>query len=140
MSMSPGFTHQEIRAYVYEYQALPWGTRKEWIDARPFSRHQLSRWQAAVFGGDLERGLVPREGSGMTQDPQSLRVLAEHQRSVSRADHDREVTALQARIDALEGANEALGKAIGLLHSMNAQEPAIPVMNEGPSSLQPKTL
>jgi hypothetical protein len=53
---------------------------------------------------------------------------------------DDELTRLRARVGELEATNEALGKAIGLLHAMNAEEPgAAPTISDLDDSLPPKT-
>ncbi len=83
---------------------------------------QLRRWEATVFAGDLDRGLIPREGSGVTVPPAKRSALAMAQTAKQERD-EAEVARLQARVRELEHANEALGKAIGLLHAMNAEEP-----------------
>ena len=91
--------------------------------ARGVSDGRFRRWQSAVFEGDLDRGLIPRESGGMTVPP------AKHGVGEGAAERDRdetEVERLQARVRELEGTNEALGKAIGLLHAMNGQEPDEP--------------
>ena len=44
-----------------------------------------------------------------------------------------EVTRLTARVRELEDTNEALGKAIGLLHAMSEHEPAEPPTKTDPS-------
>jgi hypothetical protein len=47
---------------------------------------------------------------------------------------------LRARVHELEPTNEALGKAIGLLHAMNAEEPdATPTTTDLDTSSPPKT-
>ena len=109
MTISSGFTTAEIREFVHEYQVQPHGTKGLWLDA--------------VFEGDLDRGLVPREGSPMTVPP-AKRTALEKQRAAERAAQQAEVERLTARVRELEGTNEALGKAIGLLHAMNEHEPA----------------
>jgi hypothetical protein len=51
-----------------------------------------------------------------------------------------ELARLRARVGELEATNEALGKAIGLLHAMNAQEPdAAPTTNDPDDSSTPRT-
>lgn len=58
----------------------------------------------------------------MTVPPAKRRALAK----ADAANQDRdeaELARLRARVGELEAANEALGKAIGLLHAMNAEEP-----------------
>jgi hypothetical protein len=126
MSIGAGFTLEEIREVVYEYQLQPHGQKTSWLSARGVGYDQLRRWRAAVYEGDLYRGLIPREGSPMTIPP-NHRTALERQRARERAAHDAEVAGLKTRVKELEEANAALGKAIGLLHQMNVQEPdAIP--------------
>ncbi len=119
--VSVGFTVVEIREFVHEYQLQPWGQKALWLAAQEVSYKQLRRWQLVVFEGDLDRRLVPREGSRMSV-PSSKRTALEKARAVERAAHEAEVAKLTARIRQLEGTNDALGKAIGLLHAMNEQE------------------
>lgn len=121
MTVSPGFTAAEIREFVHEYQAQPYGAKAPWLITRGLSRAQLRRWRDAVFEGDLDRGLVPRESNPMTVPP-SQRAALERYRAAERAAHEAEVARMSARIRELEGTNDALGKAIGLLHSMSEQE------------------
>lgn len=125
MTISSGFTATEIREFVHEYQVQPHGQKTLWLTARGVSYDRLRRWRAAVFEGDLDRGLVPRESSGMTVPP-SKRTVLEKERARERAAHAAEVERLDARVRELEDTNEALGKAIGLLHKMNEQEPGAP--------------
>lgn len=123
MTISPGFTTAEIRELVHEYQVQPHGTKGSWLVTRGVPYERLRRWRDAVFEGDLDRGLIPREGSPMTIPP-GKRTALEKQRARERAAHDDEVVRLSARIRELEDTNGALGKAIGLLHTMSEQEPA----------------
>lgn len=122
MSISVGFTAEEIREFVHEYQVQPHGQKSVWLSGRGVAYERLRRWRAAVFEGDLDRGLIPREGSPMTIPPASRTSIA-RVRAAERAAHEAEVTKLNARVRELEHTNEALGKAIGLLHSMSEQEP-----------------
>ena len=123
MSISAGFTADEIREFVLEYQALPQGRKGPWLSARGVPYERLRRWRAAVFEGDLDRALIPREGSPMTIPPSNRTSIA-RARAAERAAHDAEVAKLNARVRELEQTNEALGKAIGLLHQRSEQEPA----------------
>jgi DNA-binding transcriptional MerR regulator len=133
MTVSVGFTVEEIREFVHEYQVQPWGQRRSWLAAQGVSIHRFRRWQATVFEGDLDRGLVPRETGAMTVPP-AKRTALEKARAAERAAHAAEVAALRKRISELEGTNDALGKAIGLLHAMNEQEP-----DDAPQSSDPST-
>ena len=122
MTFNSGFTATEIREFVHEYQLQPHGTKERWLAARGVSYGRLRRWRAAVFDGDLDRGLIPREGSDMTVPP-SKRTAVDKERARERAAQASEVERLTARIAELEGTNEALGRAIGLLHAMSEHEP-----------------
>ena len=132
LTISPGYTTVEIREFVHEYQLQPHGTKGAWLAARDVSYERLRRWRDAVFEGDLDRGLIPREGSGMTVSP-GKRTALEKERARERAAQEAEVAKLTARVRELEGTNEALGKAIGLLHAMNEQEPTAPRRRIDPS-------
>lgn len=132
MSISPGFTSEEIREFVHEYHSLPKGHKGPWLAARPVSYHTLMRWRDAVYGGDLDRGLIPREGSHMTVPP-GKRTALEKARAAERAAHAAEVAQLNARVRELEDTNDLLGKAIGLLHAMSEEDPEHNPTTPGPS-------
>ena len=123
MSIGPGFTSEEIVEFVAEYHRQPWGQKGSWLAEKGFSSHRLRRWQLAVFDGDLDRGLVPREGGVRT--PQGKRISMAKQRDARIARDEAEITRLRARVRELEASNEALGKAIGLLHERNVNEPDV---------------
>jgi hypothetical protein len=139
MSISPGFTSAEIREFVVGYHLLPHGQKGSWRAAQGVSVRQLRRWEATVFAGDLDRGLIPREGEGVTIPPAKRTAMAMAQ--TAKQDRDEaELARLQARVRELEHTNEALGKAIGLLHEMNAQEPdAAPTTSDPDDSSTPRT-
>lgn len=72
--------------------------------------------------------------------PPGKRNALERQRATERAAHEVEVARLSDRVRELEETNAALGKAIGLLHSMNEQEPAaIQVTTDPSDSSTPRT-
>lgn len=130
---TPGYTTGEIREYVHEYYVQPYGAKAAWLKAQPFTRHQLRRWQQVVFEGDLDRNLVPREHGGMSF-PQSARAAFERARANETTEHQAEIERLSARVRELEGTNDALGKAIGLLHEMSEREPEQSATDAEPSS------
>jgi hypothetical protein len=139
MSISPGFTSAEIREFVVEYHLLPHGQKGLWRAAQGVSVRQLKRWEAAVFDGDLDRGLIPREGGGMRVPPAKRTAVAMAAAAKQDRDDD-ELARLRARVGELEATNEALGKAIGLLHAMNAEEPdAVPTTSDRDDSSTPRT-
>jgi hypothetical protein len=121
VSISPGFTTEEIVEFVAEYHRQPRGQKGVWLTDRGLSKDRMRRWQSAVFDGDLDRGLIPREGGVST--PSGKRISMAKQRDARIARDEVEIARLQARVRELETANDALGKAIGLLHEMNAHEP-----------------
>ncbi len=116
MSAIVGFTAQEIRDFVHEYHLQPFGQKSAWLAEQNVSYDRLRKWRTVVFEGDLDRRLIPREGSPMTVPP-AKRTALERQRAAERATHQAEVAALRQRVSELEGTNDALGKAIGLLHA-----------------------
>jgi len=139
VSITPGFTTAEIREFVHEYQLQPHGQKAIWLRERGLTYAHLIRWRKAVFGGNLDRGLVPRQARGMTLPPRQ-RTELEKQRAAERAAHQAETERLQARIRELEETNVALGKAIGLLHKVSEQEPDAPQPKTGrPGSSTPRT-
>ena len=139
MSIRAGFTVDEVREFVHQYGLQPHGQKRAWLTSQGVSYSCLERWRSAVFDGDLDRGLVPREG-GVVTVPPTKRNGIEKLRAVERAAHEAEVARLSARVRELEQTNEALGKAIGLLHQLSEQEPASSQPTTAPSdSSTPKT-
>jgi hypothetical protein len=134
MSISPGFTTVEIRGLVFEYQLQPYGSKKAWLEQRSLSRGRMRRWSKAVFEGELDRGLIPREGSGMTSTPRQKREAIERSVIAQQKAHDAEVQKLNDRIQSLEASNSALGKAIGLLHAISEEESAADPTTTDPSA------
>jgi Asp-tRNA(Asn)/Glu-tRNA(Gln) amidotransferase C subunit len=139
MSISAGFSPTEIRELVVEYQLVPHGQKGPWLAAQGVSNRQFRRWQSAVFDGDLDLGLIPREGGAMTVPPAKRRALAKAS-EVKQVRDEAELARLQARVRELETTNEALGKAIGLLHEMNVHEPdETPTTHDLDDSSTPRT-
>lgn len=134
MSISPGFTAVEIVELVHEYHRQPHGQKESWLAGRGITYYRLRRWRETVFCGDLDRGLIPREGGDVTSHPVERTVLAKA-RAAEVARHEAELARLQARVRELEASNEALGKAIGLLHARSAEEPdTTPTTTDPPDS------
>ncbi|MFZ0835727.1 MAG: hypothetical protein WAM92_22185 [Mycobacterium sp.] len=75
----------------------------------------------------------------MTVPPAQRRALAKA--DAAKQDRDKaELAQLRERVRELEATNEALGKAIGLLHAMNVQEPdAAPPMSDPDDSSTSRT-
>lgn len=123
MSINVGYATDEIREFVHQYHQVPYGQRGLWVATQPFSDKVLYRWNKAIFEGDLERELIPREGSPMTI-PLGKRTALEKMRAAERAAQAAEIAKLSSRVREFEDTNTALGKAIGLLHAMSEEEPA----------------
>ncbi len=133
MAIAIGWTDDEVREFVYEYEQQPWGAKQQWLQQQGVSLDQLKRWRSAVFDGDLERSLVPRESGGGSSLQERRLFIKVRER------HQVEVEQLTERVRQLEEANDALGKAIGLLHQMNVEEPVSNVMNGPRDSFGRKT-
>ena len=82
MSISPGFTTEQIREFVHRYEIQPHGQKAFWLEEQEVSYDRLRRWRSAVFDGDLDRGLIPREGGVVT--PPEKRTGIERQRARER--------------------------------------------------------
>jgi hypothetical protein len=120
--ITQGYTRDEIRGFVHEYYLQPFGQRKAWLDSKSLTVWTFRQWRTMVFEGHLDRSLVPREDGGMT-GKDGERSAFEKLRSREIAKHQSEIGKLEKRIAELEGTNEALGKAIGLLHELSGPEP-----------------
>lgn len=139
MSISAGFTSEQIREFVHQYEIQRYGQKAFWLERQGVSYDRLRRWRSAVFDGDLDRGLIPRQ-SGVVTVPPEKRTGIERQRARERAAQEAEVARLSARVRELEQTNDALGKAIGLLHQMSEQEPdATPTTTDPSGFFKPRT-
>ena len=135
---TPGYTRDEIREYVHEYHLQAHGTKQAWLARQSFSPQQFKRWRKALFEGDLDRNLIPREHGGMTRTRGEWTAF-EKARARELAEHETEVEQLKKRIHELEGTNDALGKAIGLLHGLNVSEPTEKKTSEAEDSSRRRT-
>ena len=139
MSISPGFTSAEMVELVHEYHLQPHGQKGSWLASHGLTYHRLRRWRETLYAGDLDRGLIPREGSDVSTPPVKRAAIAKA-RAAEAARHEAELARLQARITELEQTNEALGKAIGLLHARSEAEPdATATTNDPDNSSTSKT-
>ena len=124
-----GWTASEQAAFVSEYFFLPYGAKKRFLAEKGVKYSQLRAWRATYFFGDLERGLLPRETPRMGNEDvaefKRLRAALERERA-GRAEDQRRHAEDRRRdaeeIERLQRSNEALGKAIGLLHELNGQQ------------------
>ena len=114
MVVSRRYPNEQVRQWVLEYVALPYGRKGPWLEAHGVSMWEMARWRGAVFEGDLERGPVPRQGSAM--DKPGRQTAMERNRAREAAAHAAEVSRLEAQIEkvqaekaVLQATNEALG-------------------------------
>lgn len=136
MSIDPGYTNDEVRSHVHAYEHVTHGQKKVWLAAHGISQWKMYRWRRVVFEGDLDRGLVPRETRGMSSSARRGEIARDAAAATQKAlaAKDAELARQAERIRELEGANDALGKAIGLLHELNEHEPDDTATTEARSS------
>ena len=128
-----GYTREEIRQFVHEYYLQPHGSKAAWLASHSVAEWTFRQWRKMVFEGDLDRNLVPRDHGDMART-HGERSALEKARAQEIAKHLSEVEQLKGRIRELEGSNDALGKAIGLLHDLNVPGPAMKQTNDPKSS------
>ena len=124
MSLTPGFTNDEIVEAVEEYLSIRHGEKAAWFDGKPFSEHQLRRWRLAYLAGTIDRSLVPRHASDVTNFGSNRIRELERELKQARLKHAEELGKLRAENEALQEGTVALGKAIGFLQDRyDVQEP-----------------
>ncbi len=110
------WTAGERAELVAEYLLVRHGQKGPWLAQRGIDSRMMASWRTAFFFGDLERELVPRDTSSMSPldgvRMRQMEALLQQEREARAADQVRHVE----EVDRLSQANEALGKAIGLLH------------------------
>ena len=52
MTVGIGFTAEEIREFVHDYEVQPFGTKLAWLSGSGVSYERLRNWRSAVFEGD----------------------------------------------------------------------------------------
>ena len=102
MTVGIGFTAEEIREFVHDYEVQPFVTKLAWLAGSGVSYERLRNWRSAVFAGGPRAGLVPRKGMAMTIHQGGCRSL-ERQRARERAEQKAEVARLNGRVEALKG-------------------------------------
>ncbi len=113
---------QEKAAFVTEYLGLPYGTKLKWLAEKGVGYDTLWAWRAAYLAGDLERGAVPRDTAGMRLPESAARIRQlEQELAAERAGRAADAERLQGEVERLQGMNDALGTAIGLLHETTGE-------------------
>lgn len=129
MTVTPGFTAEDITGFVREYLDVPRGSRDEWLREQPFTKQQMHRWRQAYFDGDLEQGQVSHQSSSGAQgiakaeaaEKELLRAQEKAQEELAalRHAHQVKVAKLDARIKMLERGNATLENAIETLQNLD---------------------
>ena len=124
MAVEGFYTLAQQRELVYEYLAVPHGSKARFMTERGLTWGQVRRWRAQVFADTLEQGLVPRGGGVVSMDEaRAVRRLVEENRALRD-----QLAARDADLAVQRRAVEALGKAIEILHrsgaGKNSTEPA----------------
>ncbi|MDR6891519.1 hypothetical protein [Falsarthrobacter nasiphocae] len=123
--MRARYTAEEKRAAILAYHQVPYGRKGAWLREQPFSRHQLTSWRSAYFEGDLDRGLIPRDTASMPSNPARLphleKLLAAREQEIQdlKDQHAAQIAQLREEAQAHRTVSEALGKAIGMMHTMS---------------------
>lgn len=118
------WTAQEKTELVREYLLVRHGQKGPWLAERGISADVMSSWRRAYLFGDLERGLVPRDTSLVDIHASARLQKLEEQLAAERAAREAERQRHDAEVARLQAVNDALGKAIGLLHDRaDEQEP-----------------
>ncbi|GAB3948376.1 hypothetical protein GCM10028828_20820 [Corynebacterium tapiri] len=134
------FTPEEKRQAVIDYLNVPFGSKRQWVSQQPFTYNNIRTWRMAYLNGDLDRGLLPRHSDGM--DPvrnEAMRKLEQRLKDQEQR-HQHELEQLRREAQSLREANDALGKAIGLMHTFSVHKPDdTPTPNTPGDSSTPKT-
>ena len=118
MATSVGWTVEQKRGIVAEYEQAPHGGKQQVLDRYGVSRSRVLRWQASRDAGVLEVGFTVRrpERTPRAESAEIARLRAENARLVAeleRARHD---------IDDRQRALEALGKATAFLQELSGYD------------------
>jgi transposase len=130
MAASRLFTVEQKRDIVAAYEAAPYGTKRQVLDAHDVSAHQVTDWRAARDAGLLEVGATVRRplATPRAESAEIARLRTE----VARL----KVDVARARKDAddRQVALETLGKATALLHTLVSSRSADPTFPPAPST------
>ena len=119
--MAERFTAAEKASMVAEYLVMPHSQKARWRAEHGVKTYSLTRWKKAYSFGDPERSLVPRDTDGMSVSDGARVRLLELELEAERSAREQDTARLQDEIERLQGVNDALGKAIGLLHDRDGR-------------------
>jgi transposase len=128
MATSVGWTVEEKRAIVAEYEQTPHGFKQQVLDRHGVSRSRVLRWQASRDAGVLEVGFTVRrpQKTPRTESAEIARLRAENARLTA------ELERARRDVDDRQRALEALGKATALLQELVSAKSAPDSTQPGP--------
>ncbi|MGC5627583.1 hypothetical protein ACPYO6_15105 [Georgenia sp. Z1344] len=115
-------TPQEKAEFVAEYLVVEHGQKLAWLAERGIDSRTMSRWRKAFFFGDLDAELIPRDTSLMDVAGGAKFKQLEVQLAAEKAAREADRREHAAEIERLQEVNDALGKAIGLLHDRAGEQ------------------
>ena len=117
------YSAEEKAVLVAEYLSIQHGQKGSWRAEHGIGHTTMSKWRKAYFFGDLEQSLIPRDTSSMSVSDGArlkqleLQLAAEKRARAAESErHADEQRRHATELDRLNKVNDALGKAIGLLH------------------------
>lgn len=113
---------QEKLDLVTEYLTVQHGGKGAWLAEHGVRYSQMKVLKDQYFGGDLDRGLVPRTMDDMS-DVASARQLQLEKQVKQQA---QQLAALQAELEKARQVNDVLGKAIELVERFSEPEQHTP--------------
>lgn len=123
------YSAEEKAVLVAEYMSIQYGQKRAWLVDQGIGSTTMGKWRKAYFFGDLEQALVPRDTSSMSVSDGArlkqleLQLAAEKQaRAAEQERHVEQQRRHAAEVERLNKVNDALGKAIGLLHDREGEQ------------------
>jgi transposase-like protein len=128
MATLDGWTLEEKRSIVAEYEQTPHGSKQQVLDRHGVSRSRVLRWQASRDAGVLEVGFTVRrpQKTPRVESVEIARLRAENARLIA------ELERARRDIDDRQRALEALGKATALLQELVSAKSAPGSSPQGP--------
>ncbi|HEX6408842.1 MAG TPA: hypothetical protein VFZ90_16765 [Gemmatimonadales bacterium] len=128
MATSAGWTVEEKRAIVAEYEQAPHGFKQQVLDRYGVDRSRVLRWQASRDAGVLEVGFTVRhpQKTPRTESAEIARLRRENARLTA------ELERARRDVDDRQRALEALGKATALLQELVSAKSAPGSWPQGP--------
>lgn len=129
MTSSTGWTLEEKRDIVAEYEQTPKGSKGQVLDRHGVTQDQVYGWRAARDAGVLEVGFSVRRPlmTPRAESAEIARLRGENARLAAELERARK------DVDDRQSALESLGKATALLHELVSAKSAPATSPPGPS-------